>query len=124
MARRTEPPRDLALALARGLSRPEAAKVAHLSERTVRRRMGDPSFRKEVERLRGELVAEAAGRLADAAAEAVDALRDVMKGESPWARLGAAQAILANVVRVREHAELEARVAELERRAGELGGRR
>ncbi len=55
---RTAPrPGDLVLqmALARGASVPEAAQTAGISERTAYRRVADPDFSKEVDRLRDQL---------------------------------------------------------------------
>ncbi|MEE9177460.1 MAG: response regulator [Acidimicrobiia bacterium] len=57
-ATRTTPrPGDLVLqmALARGASIPEAARTAGISDRTAYRRVADPDFSKEVDRLRDQL---------------------------------------------------------------------
>ncbi len=55
--RTTPRPGDLVLqmALARGASIPEAARTAGISERTAYRRVADPDFSKEVDRLRDQL---------------------------------------------------------------------
>lgn len=62
----------LALALARGASYQEAASAAGIGERTVVRRMSDPVFRSEVERVRSAMLHAAMGRLAATVAAAVD----------------------------------------------------
>lgn len=56
-AKRTARPGDLLLqvALARGATVREAARVAGISERTAHRRNSDPEFREEVDGLRNEL---------------------------------------------------------------------
>lgn len=46
----------IALALARGTSVAEAARIAGVSERTVYRRRTDPAFRAGVERLRSQII--------------------------------------------------------------------
>ena len=46
---------QLQIALARGATVRDAAKAAGVAERTAHRRLSDPSFRAEVDRLRNEL---------------------------------------------------------------------
>ena len=59
-------PGDLMLqaALARGAPTPEAARAASVSERTVYRRLADPHFRAEVDKLREELRAKLVSEMA------------------------------------------------------------
>jgi hypothetical protein len=107
----------LILALARGASYDEAAKAAGVGERTVVRRMRDPAFRTEVERVRTALLEVAMGRLAATVSAAVDALEDLLSpGTVPTVRRGAADAILGHALRLREHLELDGRLTALEAR--------
>ena len=118
MAWKTGPQATEALAgfLAAGLSQVDAATRAGVSTRTVARRLADPAFRRRVQELRAEMLARTSGLLADSGAEAVEALRELLKGESPQARLGAARAILENLIRVRDATEVEERLAAIEER--------
>ncbi|MGH2031954.1 hypothetical protein, partial [Acinetobacter baumannii] len=72
-----------------------------------------------VAELRGRLLNQAVGKLADAATAAADELRNLLGEESSAIRLRAAVAILDSAVKTREHAELAEQVAELERRLAE-----
>jgi hypothetical protein len=79
----------LALALATGLTVPDAAARALVSFRTAYRRLEDPAFCRRVDALRAEIVGRAVGKLAalgDSAAEALDAL---LKSVSETVKLGA-----------------------------------
>lgn len=118
----TEPDDDLlAAALGAGLTYNRAAEVAGVSRATAGRRMADPSFRAQVERLRRNHVGRVEVRLADLSGRALDALDDLLADrDSPAQRLGAARAVLDGVLRFREAAEVEDRLAALEAR---LGGR-
>ena len=61
---------------------------------------------------------DAVGRLAGAAATAVDTLRGLLaEGQPATVRLGAARAILTALIDVQTHAELADRVAHLEEQA-------
>jgi hypothetical protein len=104
----------LALALAAGRDVAEAAAAAGVSERTAYRRLADPAFKRRVAELRAGMVDRASGRLADGMADAAAALRDLLGHPDGRVRLGAARAMLEAGVRVREAAELEARLAALE----------
>lgn len=85
-------------------------------ERTIRRRLADPEFHQCVTELRGEMVAAALGELSDSMSEAAKRLRTLLNGTSEGVQLAAAKAILELGVKLREAAEMEARVAELEAR--------
>jgi hypothetical protein len=104
----------LALNLARGATVAEAAAAAGVSVRTVHRRLSDPGFVKEVSRLRGRMVTEAAGRLADALSEAGTVLRLLVRSDNERTALAACQALLDNALRVRQADELEQRLQALE----------
>jgi hypothetical protein len=105
----------LALALAAGDSIADAAANAGVGERTVYRRLADPAFRQRIQTFRGEMVAQALGRMANGMTEAADVLRQLLASQTPPAvRLGAARSILELGVKLRESVELEQRVAALE----------
>jgi hypothetical protein len=107
----------LLLALACGATVESAARQCRLSERTVYRRLAEPEFRRRLQALRADMVQRTAGALTAAATEAVRTLLELQKATSPAAvRLGAARAVLEIGVKLREAAELEERLAELERR--------
>ena len=104
----------LVAALAAGLTVPEAAKRAGLSERTVHRRLVDPAFRGRISKARGELFSAAMGRLAASATKATDTLERLMTSTKDAVALGAARSVLELGQRLRESVELEQRIAALE----------
>jgi hypothetical protein len=67
-------------------------------------------------------LAETVGKLVAASTRAVAVLEDLLKAESDGIRLRAATSILDSMIRTREHAELAARVAELEAQVAHSGG--
>ena len=119
----------LLLALACGATVEAAARQCGLSERTIYRRLRDPAFQARLKQVRTDLVRRSAGLLSAASGEAVRTLLALMKDTAPPAtRLGAARAVLELGIKVRELAELEAEVRELEEKvnaleAGDGGGR-
>ncbi|AWM36965.1 hypothetical protein GobsT_51550 [Gemmata obscuriglobus] len=105
----------LLLALACGATVEAAAKQCELTDRTVYRRLNDPAFKSRLAELRGDMVRRCAGMLTAAAGEAVRTLLSLQGSSTPPAtRLGAARAILELGLKVREVAELEVRMSELE----------
>lgn len=108
-----------ALAVASGTSVREAARSSGLSERTGYRRLQDPTFRRRVSEIRALFLGEAVGRLSEAANEAVSTLKALLAARSEPVRLSAARAILELGPKLREQAELEERIAALERAARE-----
>jgi DNA-binding transcriptional ArsR family regulator len=120
MTRRRRPKRAdarLLSALASGISVAEAARATGLSQRTVYRRLADPAFRKQLSGLRDELVTDALAGLARSAAKAVETLRRLLEARNEHVQLGAARALLDQLLRLREGVELAERVAALERRS-------
>jgi hypothetical protein len=114
----------LLLALACGASVESAARQCRLSERTVYRRLADASFRRELAKMRAEMVQRSAGMLTAAALESVKTLITLQGTTSPpGIRLGAAKAVLEIGVKIRESADLEERVAELEERLPDKRGK-
>lgn len=87
----------LALALAKGRSVADAAVEAGVGRRTAFRRLADPTFKARIQALRGEMVAEALGRLADGMSEAADGLHALCKAESESVRLGASWCVSSDV---------------------------
>lgn len=105
-----------ALALARGQSLKEAAKASGAGERTIKTWTATvPAFGRRVSELRGELTAQALGRLVDGMTSAADTLGFLArKGKSETVRLMAARAVLELGTKLREAVELEQRIAALE----------
>jgi hypothetical protein len=113
----------LVLALACGATVEAAARQCGVSERTVYRRLEDPAFKARVQEARGEMVKRSAGMLTAAAGASVQTLLSLQKDSAPPAvRLGAARAVIELGLKVRELADLEARIAALEHQAGITGG--
>src|SRR4051812_36093119 len=109
----------LALALAAGKTLRDAAAIAGVAERTATRRWADPVFRSHVAELRADMMARALGQIADGMTDAATTLRKLLKAKSESVQLGACRALLEMGVKLRESVEMEARIAELERRAEE-----
>jgi hypothetical protein len=108
----------LLMALACGATVETAARSLAVSERTVYRRLADPAFRQRLQQMRADMVQRTAGALTAAGAEAVRTLLALQKETVPPAvRLGAARAVLELGAKMRETAELEARIAALEEQA-------
>src|SRR5215207_4214681 len=124
MADKQQPRRDdaLALALACGATVEAAARQGGVSERTIYTRLRDPEFQKRIKEARTDLVRRSAGLLSAASGEAVRTLLALMKDSAPpSARLGAAKPVLELGMKVRELAELEAEVREMEEQIKALG---
>lgn len=111
----------LIVALAGGATIRDAARRASIGERTVYRRLDEPDFRQQVQAARADMVAQAVGKLADAATKAVDTLSALLDGDSESVRLGAARAILEIGTKLRDATEFEARLAALEATAQARG---
>jgi hypothetical protein len=105
----------VALLLAQGKAVTEVAQRTKVAERTIYRRLQEPEFRAEISRLRGAMVEQAVGALADAGTSAVMVLLDLATGaKSENVRLGAARAVLELGTRLREQNELDDRITVLE----------
>ncbi len=117
---------QLLMALACGATVDNAARQAGISPATVYRRLADAAFRQRLQTLRGDMVSRTSGTLTAAAGEAVRTLLELLKNPtSSSVRLGAAKAVLEIGMKLREVAELEQRLAELEERFDDqaAGGR-
>jgi len=112
----------LAAALAAGATTRQAARTANVSPRTVARRMADAEFRREVARLRAEMVDRTVGRTAAAGSAAVGTLVRLLGAEADSVRVAAARVLLDAGLKYREHVELADRLAELEAKTERHGG--
>jgi hypothetical protein len=107
----------LLMALACGAPIESAAQRAGVSATTVYRRLKDPKFKQKLRRTRAEMVERAAGNLTAATTESVRTLLELQKPTIPPAtRLGAARAVIELGTRLRESADLEQRVLDIEQR--------
>jgi hypothetical protein len=105
----------LLAALACGMSQEKAAQQAGVSRSTVKRRLADPEFCRQMEAFRADLVQRTAAALTAAGLEFVKTLVGLTSaGTPPATRLGAARAGLELGVKFRELTSLEGRMAVLE----------
>ncbi len=110
----------LVLALASGATVAEAAREYGLDEKAVRRKLADEKFRKRVVAARAALTERACGLLTSAGLEAAKTLAELVQSDGPPAvRLAAAKAVLEVGMKLRQVVDLEAQVADLERRIEE-----
>jgi hypothetical protein len=109
----------LALALAEGDSVQAAADKVGIGRTTAYRRLADPAFKQRIQTMRGEMIGQALGRMANSMTAAADVLRDLLKAESESIRLAAARTMLDLGTKLREAVELEERLAALESRQGD-----
>ncbi len=115
---------SLLMALACGATVENAARQAGVSPRTAYRRLADAAFRQRLQTLRGDMVSRTSGTLTAAAGEAVRTLLELLKNPtSSSVRLGAARAVLEMGMKLRDVAELEQRLAELEERFDDQAAR-
>jgi hypothetical protein len=107
----------LLTALACGATVENAARRAGVSERTAYRRLDNPEFAGQLNRLRADMVQRTAGMLTGAGMASVKTLVDLQQDSvSAAVRRGAARDVLELGIKYRETAELEQRVAALEGR--------
>jgi hypothetical protein len=105
----------LLAALACGATKESAAHQAGVSVSTVHRRLADPEFCRELDAFRANLVQRTAAALTAAGLEFVKTLVGLTSASTPPAtRLGAARGGLELIMKYREHASLEERLAALE----------
>ncbi len=105
----------LLMTLACGATVEAAAQKVGVGRATVLRRLKEPEFCARLQQVRSDMVTRTAGMLTAAAGEAVKTLLELQKNTvSPATRLGAARSILEIGIKVRESADLEARLAALE----------
>jgi hypothetical protein len=106
----------VALLIAAGRSIKAAAVEAKCGERTAHGWLEDPRYRSFISELRHRMLDEAVGSLTEATNHAVSTLRNLLDDDHINVRLRAALGIIDAVVRLREHVELERRIAALEDR--------
>jgi hypothetical protein len=104
----------LAAELAAGATIKDAAAAAGVSERTGHRRLEDPEFCAKVDALRMAMLQGAVGQLAGGTAEAAQVLRELLKDKDPNTRGRFAVKLIELAVKMRDHTELERRIADLE----------
>lgn len=103
------------LALTCGATIESAARQAGVAEATVYRRLKEPEFQAQLQAARQEMVERTAHMLTAASMESVKTLLRLQGNGVPHAvQLGAAKAIVELGAKLRENAELFARVAALE----------
>src|SRR5437763_8329362 len=104
----------LALALASGQTIRDAAASAGVAERTATRRVAELAFRQRVAALRSDMLARAAGQMADGMTQAVTTLRQLLSARSESVRLAAARSILEIGPKLHESLDLDERLREVE----------
>jgi hypothetical protein len=121
MSRRGRKGADDVLAghLAAGLPIKTAAEKTGMGYRTARRRLEDPQFCRQVQRLKGEAVSQAVALLGRSMAGAAGVLARSLTSPDERIRLQAAREIIGLGLKARQAEDLEQRVAELERKDAE-----
>ena len=110
----------LLLALACGATTEAAAQAAGIGRSTANRRLNDPKFQRKLQKLRSDMVQRTAGMLTAAGQEFVKRLLELSKPPAPYSvQLGAARTGLEIGAKLRESADLEQRVMDLEQRLNE-----
>ena len=105
----------LLLALACGATPEAAARQAGVSARTVFRRLADPGFKAQLQKLQADMVHRSMGTLVAMYGEAARGLLELIKSTAPPAvRLGAIRTVLEFGMRLREQTDLEERLTALE----------
>ena len=115
-AHRRDTDRILIASLASGKSTQLAAAEAGVSERTVYRRLEEPEFRRNMIASRGRMVDFLTSRLAEASNNAFERLQILLTADSEFVQLGAARAILDQMLRLRNMVEFESRLTRVEER--------
>lgn len=103
-------------ALAAGEPLAVVAQRAGVSRRTIQRWQTEPAFAAEVRAFRARILDDTAGRLAAAASDAVATLADLVTDEEQpgHVRVKAGDVLLRALLPVREHVDLEQRLAAIE----------
>jgi hypothetical protein len=112
-SRRLVQDETIAAALATGRTYEEAGVLAGVSERTVARRMADPTFARTVAERRGQQVQVISGQLSSIADKAVKAVSECLDDADPRTRLAAGRLVLDLVLKFRHQNDLELAVAEI-----------
>lgn len=114
--------RRLIEALLTGKTISQACQVAGVGRRTYYRWVKQPHFTEALQQAEADLLTASMRRLLSMQGAAVDGLQDLLNDPAlrPSDRLRAVQMVLDGVLRLRNAVELEARLAELERRVMEI----
>jgi hypothetical protein len=105
----------LLTALACGATVENAARSAGVSPRTAHRRLANPAFQQRLQSLKTDMVQRTASMLTAAGMESAKTLITLQDNSNPGAvRLGASRTVLELGMKLRETAELAARIAALE----------
>ena len=98
-----------------------AAKIADVSEGTVRNRLKDSAFRAEFDRQRADFVQQITAGIAAKLEKAVDVAAELLENPNTPAsvRLGAVDALLRHFLRYYSASEIERRLSALEAAAQE-----
>jgi hypothetical protein len=108
---------QLLLALACGASDEQAAVQSGLSVRTVHRRKQEPDFKRQLRGLQSDMRRRTLGILTAASVQSAATLVLLQKDDVPSpTRLGAANSVLAKMMKLGEHTEFEERLGALEER--------
>jgi transposase-like protein len=114
----------LLTALACGATVEAAARQAGVSASTAFRRLTEDGLQAKLRDARGDMLRRSAGALTAASQEAVRTLLALQKDANPaQVRLGAARAVLEIGLRLRVAADIEVRLADLERQLRPRDGR-
>lgn len=95
----------------------EAANEAGVSKRTLQRWLDDPGFRAELTIREGEALSGITRRLVGLADQAVKSIAEILSdpGLPSLTKLRAAEAVLSNLLKLRDQVDIENRIAKLER---------
>jgi hypothetical protein len=111
----------LVAALAAGVTVPQAAEQAGVSERTVYRRLKSGTFRAKVDQARTETINRIVGHLADTGSKAVEDLKALASSAtSESVRLGALRTVLEYLFRGHEQYTLARQLEELKKQLDEV----
>jgi hypothetical protein len=113
----------LIAALAAGMTGAEAARAAGVSERTVDRRLSDPTFRARVSEAQAAALGRAISQLGAGATRAATTLLDLLdSASSETVKLSAAVKILELAGRLRMDIQVEQELADLRAQVAALRG--
>jgi transcriptional regulator with XRE-family HTH domain len=110
----------LAEALAAGKTQAQAAELAGVSPSTVKRWLKQPGFAAFVETIAAEKIKNLSARLAGMADKAATTIDNAMDDGSAAIRLRAATTALDKLIIVKDAAEYEARLTDLEQKLEKL----
>ncbi|MDB5309345.1 MAG: hypothetical protein JWO38_3547, partial [Gemmataceae bacterium] len=101
--------------LAYGDTIPDAARIAKVSERTVYRRLANPTFRNRLSATQAAALSPAYGMLTTGLTDACFKLNQLVRNPNPHVGFKAAKAVVDLTLKMREQVEVEDRVTALER---------